>query len=590
MKRLISLALSMVMLLALAVPAASAAEAKPAPPDWVKAEEYAVFRDGAAYQPENWARILRLRADAAAGHTADEMTAPLKEDYAALRALTSGKSTKIDSASLCFELGLINLRYRCSALSRKLPLSKTSPSGVYAGSLLSSAMKLGAAEPENVYRAQLWEARNQLLNFCDLYAKSSRQMEDFAAALQALYQYPQFKSSVLLDWDMAALVPEEYRAMVQDGIIVTLDGELVHPAILSSSPVRHELSAACVKNGWTMVPVRRLAELTGADVSYSNGVVTILRAGASVKMTIGSRTASVNGKTIEMTAAPVKENGRTYIPVRYIGEFFGQDLEWVTPGQLSATENRAAAGTSNLEAWALPMGAILAQVRHGDPALFGEMCRVGETPESQYGAPGQSPVLPAQAARSTLESGWGITCRKDLVETVCAMTFSGHNSSFQEDAALIDSLSPAQYQQLLKNAQGMDQYMFPYTKQLHEKWGDRGILCWDLFRMSNLVQWGYLAGYVTYPEALALLEPAATLLHDHFKSWDEAYENYLDGYNWWARNNVLGQNIWETERGKIYTAMKADPARSALFDNQLFKTPVRGVPGLTAEQVLASVQ
>ena len=31
-------------------------------------------------------------------------------------------------------------------------------------------------------------------------------------------------------------------------------------------------------------------------------------------------------------------------------------------------------------------------------------------------------------------------------------------------------------------------YMFPYTKALGEKWGERGILCWDLFRMSNLVQ------------------------------------------------------------------------------------------------------
>ena len=42
MKRWISLALSLLMLLTLA-PTALAAETKPVPPAWVKAEEYAVF-------------------------------------------------------------------------------------------------------------------------------------------------------------------------------------------------------------------------------------------------------------------------------------------------------------------------------------------------------------------------------------------------------------------------------------------------------------------------------------------------------------------------------------------------------------------
>ena len=121
-------------------------------------------------------------------------------------------------------------------------------------------------------------------------------------------------------------------------------------------------------------------------------------------------------------------------------------------------------------------------------------------------------------------------------------------------------------------------YMWEYTEYVDEKWGDRGIMAWDLFRMSNLVQWGYTAGYVTYEEALALLEPAAMLLCESFSSWDEAYENYLDGYNWWARNNVLNQDIWETQRGKIYLEMKADPAIGAIFDDTLFQTGVIGLP------------
>lgn len=108
------------------------------------------------------------------------------------------------------------------------------------------------------------------------------------------------------------------------------------------------------------------------------------------------------------------------------------------------------------------------------------------------------------------------------------------------------------------------------------------------FRMSSLVQWGYVAGYITYPEALALLEPAATLLCENFSSWEEAYENYLEGYNWWARNDVLDKDIWETNRGASYRMIAADKNYNIL-DDTLFETGVIPVPGVTAQQLLQSV-
>ena len=195
--------------------------------------------------------------------------------------------------------------------------------------------------------------------------------------------------------------------------------------------------------------------------------------------------------------------------------------------------------------------------------------------------------MPFDLARSALSGSWSIENREDLIETVASMTVAGHNINFLVDAALVNSLSASEYKQLLANATGMDAYMWPYTKQLSEKWGDRGILCWDLFRMSNLVQWGYNAGYVTYAEALALLEPAATLLCANFSSWEEAYENYLDGYNWWARNNVLGEDIWQTERGVKYAQIKESYGQ--IFDDSLFKTGVLPVPGLSIDDVIATL-
>ena len=336
-----------------------------------------------------------------------------------------------------------------------------------------------------------------------------------------------------------------------------------------------------------------LAEQLGADVSYDTALkaARIVRAGVEIIMPIGSRTCTVNGKPFTMDIAPYIENGRTMIPARYVSELFGQSIEWVPEGRIAAvTENKALAGDTNLEPWAMAMGAYLNAANNGGrPTVFGSKGRGLSYSMDAIGNHSAAGTLYTyEWARYILENSWGITDREDLIETVCRMTYYGHNADFQAYVAMIKGMSAAEYRELLNNAEGMDAYMFPYTKRLGEKWGDRGILCWDLFRMSNLVQWGYAAGYLTYPEALALLEPAATLLQKNFKNWNEAFENYLDGYNWWAKENVGTKDPWTVTRGPYVKKLMQN--YSELFDNSLFKNPIRSVDGVTAEQLLASVQ
>ena len=241
---------------------------------------------------------------------------------------------------------------------------------------------------------------------------------------------------------------------------------------------------------------------------------------------------------------------------------------------------------SNLEAWALAMGAMRAYMDSygagNGSTYFGEV-------------PRRDPMITDVPGlfRYQRELDWGIHDREELIAVISNMTFHGHNDSFQEAAAIANSLTDAEMEALIAQSSEVDAYMWPYTKALSEKWGDKGILAWDLFRMSNLAQWGYTAGYLTYAEALALVEPAATLLCETFSSWEEAYENYLWGSAWWERIDVealgAGREKSRAEglieplddsvenaayldsfpRGSFYIDLLTDPETAALFDDTL---------------------
>lgn len=571
MKKLLALLLSMIMAVSLAAPAFAASSAgavTPTPPDWMPAEHYLVFPGDEAYQPENWDKVLELRADAANGGRYD----------------LTNRRDPTGSPAMRYETALVWLKYAENVGGAATDEGKTVLSWV-ARAFSSAASKWletnGKQKDTRYYELRLWDSRVRALEastverahqiYVELNALGLT-LDDFFDAPYISGASPEIRAQVAQDLEKA-----RERAM---RVKLYLDGQ----SILRTDEVPPE-----IKDGRTMIPIRALAERLGADVGWDQASkqVTLTRAGVTIIMTVDSKTAYVNGKPVDMDVAPYIKDGRTLIPARYMAEFFGQKVEWDGANrQVDVTEDKSAAGGSNLEAWALPMGAMLAYINRGDYNVFGLYNRSQLTALLSNGEvplPGSDVemVLPYVRCRKILSDSWDINSREELIRTVCSMTFRGHNEDFMETAAEIQALPTAQYDQFVASG-GVNAYMFPYTRQLSEKWGDRGILCWDLFRMSNLVQWGYVAGYITYPEALALLEPAVVLLSGNFSSWDEAYENYLDGYNWWARNDVLGEDIWKTGRGFIYRLISDSP----IFNDDLFKTGVTPVPGLSAQQLL----
>jgi hypothetical protein len=85
-----------------------------------------------------------------------------------------------------------------------------------------------------------------------------------------------------------------------------------------------------IKKGRTVVPVRAITEGFGAEVGWdeSTKTVTITKEDISIALVIDSNIALVNGKEITFDSKSEIMNNRTYVPLRFISETLGLNVNW----------------------------------------------------------------------------------------------------------------------------------------------------------------------------------------------------------------------------------------------------------------------
>jgi hypothetical protein len=92
------------------------------------------------------------------------------------------------------------------------------------------------------------------------------------------------------------------------------------------------LSAPVIVNDRTLVPIRFVAEQLGADVQWDGEAytVTIIKGNRTIFLTIGSHLVEYdNGEScIISDVAPMIINDRTYVPIRLISNAFGIGISW----------------------------------------------------------------------------------------------------------------------------------------------------------------------------------------------------------------------------------------------------------------------
>lgn len=82
--------------------------------------------------------------------------------------------------------------------------------------------------------------------------------------------------------------------------------------------------------GRMMVPVRGVFEAIGAYVEYSpvHHRVKARRANESIELRLGDKVANRNGAEIELDVPPMNINGRMMVPLRFIAESLGADVQF----------------------------------------------------------------------------------------------------------------------------------------------------------------------------------------------------------------------------------------------------------------------
>ncbi len=88
--------------------------------------------------------------------------------------------------------------------------------------------------------------------------------------------------------------------------------------------------APTIINDRTMLPIRFIAEALGAKVEWfgETQTVKVSAEGIDISLVIGETFATVTGENIDLDSPSFVENDRTYLPIRFVSEKLGAELEW----------------------------------------------------------------------------------------------------------------------------------------------------------------------------------------------------------------------------------------------------------------------
>lgn len=104
-----------------------------------------------------------------------------------------------------------------------------------------------------------------------------------------------------------------------------------------------------MSNGHVLVPLRGVFEQLGAQVLWNAKTQSIQADGGghSVRLSIGSYDASVNGQAVSLDTTPALVNGSTMVPLRFLSQALGAKVDWQPQNNLVAITSSGAVVPTN---------------------------------------------------------------------------------------------------------------------------------------------------------------------------------------------------------------------------------------------------
>ncbi len=148
-----------------------------------------------------------------------------------------------------------------------------------------------------------------------------------AAILMTFFSVPTFADSAITMGSAAVTVPIDSAEFV-----IGMNQYFVN----NQTPGIQMDAAPYIDSGRTLVPVRYLADALGATTAWDGNAqeVTVSTSVYTIAMTIGSTTLTVNGQAQTMDAVPVINDGRTFLPARYVADALGFSVDWDATNQI----------------------------------------------------------------------------------------------------------------------------------------------------------------------------------------------------------------------------------------------------------------
>ncbi len=265
------------------------------------------------------------------------------------------------------------------------------------------------------------------------------------------------------------------------------------------------------KDGNTMLPLTPIIEKIGGTTSWdgTTKTATFKYADREITIKIGENTATVNGEVKELPYPAYINFNRTYLPLRFISENLGLEVDWYENRIVDIKQDSQGLDDTLIDDFMSTM----TEIHPSSIALSANF---------RYGS--------AEDYIEDLSNNFGVNNKEDLIEIINYYSGDGQNVMYFLEVEIAKELKD-------------DNYLTVQLLDWDEKWGEKGIMAYDLVRAVALAEWGYRCGYITTEEAMELSLPALKKFRENFDSFEEGMENYLDGYAWFSRQDYNDPNF-----------------------------------------------